>query len=91
MSLGKSRLPALKNRPNPRHFLAQGGPLTVAIILFNVFLAIALAIAFVREHRLRCALEQLLKRLLSAWRPNHANQTSATAHDDPDPSNDERV
>jgi hypothetical protein len=39
-------------------------------------------LAFVREARLRRALQQLLARLLSNWRNNHA-PTHSASHDSP--------
>jgi hypothetical protein len=46
--------------------------MTYAIILTSAFLAIALAAALIREHRLRRAVEALLKRIIAAWR-QHAD------------------
>jgi hypothetical protein len=51
--------------------------MTYAIILTSTFLAIALAAALVREHRLRRALEALLKRIIAAWRSQHADTESS--------------
>ena len=51
--------------------------MTYAIILTSALLAIALAVALVREHRLRKALESLLKRLTTAWRHEPAETESS--------------
>jgi hypothetical protein len=48
-----------------------------AIVLTSPLLAIALAAALVREHRLRRALERLLKRLITAWSAQNADTESA--------------
>ena len=50
--------------------------MTYAIILTSALLAIALAAALVREPRLRRALEALLKKLITAWRARHAEDSS---------------
>ena len=55
--------------------------MTYAIILTSALLAIALAAALVREHRLRKALESLLKKIITAWRSQHAE--TETPIDDP--------
>ena len=55
--------------------------MTYAIVLTSALLAIALAAALVREHRLRKALELLLKNLAQAWRSQHAETETPTTVD----------
>jgi hypothetical protein len=51
--------------------------MTYALVLIFALLAIALCVALVREHRLRRALEALLKRIITAWRSQHADTESS--------------
>jgi len=46
--------------------------MTYAILLTSALLAVVLAVALVREHRMRRALERLLKKLITAWRAQNA-------------------
>ena len=48
-----------------------------AVILASSLLTVVLVVALVREVRLRRALQRLLSRLLSVWRPRHAEERSA--------------
>ena len=52
-----------------------------AIILASALLAIVLAAALVREHRLRKALESLLKKIITTWRSQHAETETTTTVD----------
>ena len=67
--------------------------MTYAIILTSAFPAIALAAALAREHRLRRALEVLLKKIIAAWRNQHAEHESSRRLDNPptDPAPDDRL
>lgn len=50
--------------------------MTFATILTSAVLAIALAAVLVREHRLRRALESLLRKVITAWRAKYAEDNT---------------
>ena len=63
--------------------------MTQAIILCSSILAIALAAALLREHRLRRGLETLLRKLITVWRNQHEDTPSVDATDTAaDPADD---
>jgi hypothetical protein len=66
--------------------------MTAAIVLASSLLAVLLAVALLREIRLRRALQKLLAKFLILWRThaNHRNHSSAPPHaaDRSDPDRD---
>ena len=65
--------------------------MTYAIIVTSALLAIVLAAAPVREHRLRKALEKLLKRIIQAWKSQNAEESPTTVDNATDTSPDSRL
>ncbi len=57
--------------------------MTATIVLASSLLAVVLVLILIREHRLRQALESLLRRLINHWR-NHATNPTREPPDLPD-------
>ncbi len=57
--------------------------MTASIVLASSLLAVVLVLILIREHRLRRALESLLRRLINHWR-NHEKTSTREPLDLPD-------
>ena len=53
--------------------------MTYVILLASSLLAVVLVLILIREHRLRRALESLLRRLLTRWRKHETNRDTDSA------------
>ena len=68
-------LPTIEATPSilgPRPFFRKD-PMTAVILFTSSLLVVVLVLILIREHRLRRALECLLRRLLKNWRNNDPN------------------
>ena len=58
--------------------------MTAPILLASSLLAVVLVLLLIREHRLRRALEALLRRLIAHWRSHEKNRPTNPNPSDPD-------